>query len=74
MVRATNTGATAAIDERGRVVSQLPTFTKGTLIANVVPRMGSTPYSRWGDYPALLLMALLAFRAFRYAGARRAQA
>ncbi|HEY4998287.1 MAG TPA: apolipoprotein N-acyltransferase, partial [Usitatibacter sp.] len=41
MVRATNTGATAAIDERGRVVSKLPGFTKGTLVASVVPRKGS---------------------------------
>ncbi len=69
MVRATNTGATAAIDERGRVVSRLPTFTKATLVANVVPRTGSTPYSRWGNYPALVLMALLAFRASRHRGA-----
>jgi len=59
MVRATNTGATAAIDERGRVVSRLPNVTRGTLIASVVPRTGSTPYSRWGNYAALALMALL---------------
>ncbi len=62
MVRATNTGVTAAIDERGRVVSRLPNFTKGTLVASVVPRTGSTPYSRWGNYAALTLMTLLALR------------
>ena len=48
MVRATNTGVTAAIDERGRVVSRLPNFTKGTLVASVVPRSGSTPYVALG--------------------------
>jgi len=74
MVRATNTGATAAIDEHGRVVSRLPNFIKGTLVASVVPRMGSTPYSRWGNYPALVLIALLAYRALRYARADPARA
>jgi apolipoprotein N-acyltransferase len=71
MVRATNTGATAAIDETGRVVSRLPNFTRGTLIANVVPRAGSTPYSRWGNYPALILMALLALWTWRRGRAGR---
>ena len=60
MVRSTNTGATAAIDEKGRVVSRLPPFVAGTLVASVVPRAGSTPYSRWSDYPALALAAALA--------------
>ena len=58
MVRATNTGVTAAIDERGRVVSRLPGFVKGTLEASPVPRAGSTPYVRWGNAPALVLAAL----------------
>lgn len=57
MVRATNTGVTAAIDEHGRVVSQLPEFTRGTLVADVVPRDGSTPYVRMGNLPVLLLVA-----------------
>ncbi|MEO7743654.1 MAG: apolipoprotein N-acyltransferase [Usitatibacter sp.] len=63
MVRATNTGATAAIDERGRVVSRLAPFTAGTLVEQVTPREGRTPYSVWGNIPALLLAAALAFSA-----------
>lgn len=59
MVRSTNTGATAAIDHRGRVVAALPQFTQGALLAEAVPRRGSTPYSRWGDWPALALVAAL---------------
>ena len=57
MVRATNTGATAAIDASGRVVSRLPEFTEGTLVAEVTPRSGATPYVRWGNAPALALAA-----------------
>ncbi len=54
MVRATNTGATAAIDERGRVASRLPQFTQGTLVQEVQPREGLTPYARTGNAPAVL--------------------
>jgi apolipoprotein N-acyltransferase len=56
VVRATNTGVTAAIDERGRVVASLPEFTRGTLTADVVPRDGSTPYVRYGNVPIVLLV------------------
>ena len=59
MVRSTNTGATAAIDERGRVVSRLAPFTAGALVAQVTPRDGRTPYAMWGNLPALLLAAAL---------------
>lgn len=61
MVRSTNTGVTAAIDEQGRVVARLPVFTNGTLYADVVPRDGATPYVRMGNLAALaLVVALLA--------------
>jgi apolipoprotein N-acyltransferase len=60
MVRATNTGVTAAIDEHGRVVARLPEYTVGTLYADVVPRDGTTPYAYCGNLLALLLVALLA--------------
>jgi apolipoprotein N-acyltransferase len=59
MLRATNTGATAVIDPRGSVVTQLAHLTEGALIADVVGYTGLTPYVRWGDWPALALAALL---------------
>ena len=61
MVRSTNTGATAAIDPRGRVASRLPPFVAGTLVAAITPMEGLTPYARLGNVPALLAaLALLA--------------
>jgi apolipoprotein N-acyltransferase len=59
MVRATNTGVTAAIDEKGRVVARLANFTKGTLTAAVTPRKGMTPYAFSGNFFAWLLAATL---------------
>ena len=64
MVRATNTGVTAAIDARGRVVSRLPAFTQATLNASVQPRGGSTPYVRWGNFPVLAILAVGLFLGF----------
>lgn len=63
MVRATNTGVTAIIDERGRVLGRAPEFTATILEGRVTGRAGATPYVRWGNYAALglaLLMAVLA--------------
>ena len=60
MVRATNTGVTAAIDERGRVVARLPDYVAGTLYADVVPRDGETPYAFCGNVLVLLLAGLTA--------------
>jgi len=53
MLRATNTGVTAIIDERGRVIAQLPPFSEGVLHASAQPRVGTTPYVRWGNRFAL---------------------
>jgi apolipoprotein N-acyltransferase len=65
MVRSTNTGATAAIDPTGRVVSRLPVFTSGTLVQKVQPMKGLTPYARWGNWAAVTLAAALALLAWR---------
>ncbi|WP_334154041.1 apolipoprotein N-acyltransferase [Tepidimonas sp.] len=55
MVRATNTGATAVIDHRGRLVAELPRGQRGVLDATVEARTGITPYAawaaRWGLWP-----------------------
>jgi apolipoprotein N-acyltransferase len=65
VVRSTNTGATAAIDTHGRVVRQLEPFTSGTLVADVVPMRGSTPYARIGNWGALALLAIVLGLAIR---------
>jgi apolipoprotein N-acyltransferase len=63
MLRATNTGATAVVDPRGRVTAQLPALTEGVLDAEVTGYRGRTPYVDWGNGPFLGLAAALALLA-----------
>jgi apolipoprotein N-acyltransferase len=72
MLRATNTGLTAAVNERGAIVKALPQFTRGVLDVEAVPRQGATPYVRWKDWPVLigLLIALAASVALRKSASR----
>lgn len=46
-VLATNTGVTAIVDHRGRVVSRIPRNTRGVLVGEVEGRSGSTPFAIW---------------------------
>lgn len=55
MLRATNTGITAAIAPDGRVLGQLPAFTAGALRIEAQGYSGATPYTQWGNALALLL-------------------
>lgn len=68
LARATNTGLTAFIDERGHIVAQLERDTRGVLSGTVQPREGLTPYVRWGNrvFEALLLVQLLVFLGCRF--------
>ena len=59
VARATNTGETAVINERGRVVSSLPPQTQGSLSEDIVLFRGATPYARVGDKAAALAAALV---------------
>lgn len=49
VLRATNTGITAAIDSAGRVVGRLDPDRTGTLEVSVMPGTGLTPYMRSGE-------------------------
>ncbi|HIE55233.1 MAG TPA: apolipoprotein N-acyltransferase, partial [Chromatiaceae bacterium] len=51
LLRATNTGISAIIDDSGRVRVILAQFRKGMVRGAVEPRQGITFYSRWGDWP-----------------------
>lgn len=58
MLRATNTGMTAAIAPDGRVLEQLPPFTRGGITLKVQGHQGATPYVRWGNALAVVLCLL----------------
>jgi apolipoprotein N-acyltransferase len=58
VLRATNTGATAAIGHDGRVIAELPHFTTASLDGEAQGRTGATPYVRWGNLPAIGLIFL----------------
>ncbi|HEX2826612.1 MAG TPA: apolipoprotein N-acyltransferase [Burkholderiales bacterium] len=66
MMRATNTGMTAVIDTRGKVVDAAPEFTTAAVTARVQGYSGATPYVRAGNRPVLLLALLLLAGAWLY--------
>ena len=59
MLRATNTGVTAVIDQRGQVVRSAPEFVTATVTYPVPGYQGTTPYIRWGNHTVLALTAAL---------------
>lgn len=59
MIRTTNTGATAVIDHRGRVLQQLPYGEPGLLATQVQGMQGETPFVRWGNLPVLIFSLIL---------------
>ncbi len=56
LLRATNTGVSAIIDDRGNIVAQMPQFQEGVVKAQVIPFDGGTPYSLSGNIPLLFIM------------------
>lgn len=60
VIRVANTGVSAVIDARGRVVESLALGEAGFLDVSLPAALPPTPYARTGDGPMLLLLALLA--------------
>jgi apolipoprotein N-acyltransferase len=65
MLRATNTGATAAIDAHGNVIARLPAFTVGSIDTTIQGTTGNTPYVTSGNNTVLAVSLL--FLAFGFA-------
>ena len=59
VLRATNTGVTAIINERGMIAAQAPQFERTSLTGAVSLLQGNTPYVQWGNLLVLGLLALL---------------
>ncbi len=65
LLRAANTGITAVIDAKGRVLQSLPLNSDGWLDADVPPSLATTAYARYGDMPATMLLGLSILVLFR---------
>ncbi len=61
VLRATNTGATAIISNKGDVLATVPPFTTVILHGSVQGYVGNTPFIRWGNWViiSLLFIALI---------------
>jgi len=60
LLRATSNGVTAIVDPAGAVRGRLPQFRDGVLTGEYHTMEGQTPFSRFGNWPFLALLAGLA--------------
>ena len=65
VLRATNTGVTSIIGRDGGIQQMLPQHEEGVLTGQAQGYVGATPYVRWGNTVALLLIALMLAAAWR---------
>ncbi|MGI9229798.1 MAG: apolipoprotein N-acyltransferase [Gammaproteobacteria bacterium] len=56
MLRGTNTGISAIIDEKGRIITRIEQLIADSTSATIKTFSGHTPYSRWGNYPLVILL------------------
>jgi apolipoprotein N-acyltransferase len=72
VIRATNNGVSAFIDEKGRILQTGPQFEFVSMTRDVVPMSGMTPYARGGNLPLVLgLLTILTVCSIRATRASR---
>ncbi|MAL97495.1 MAG: apolipoprotein N-acyltransferase [Alteromonadaceae bacterium] len=59
VLRGTNNGVTALIDEHGQVLQSAPRFEVAVLSGELYPVKGATPFMRWQSWPVLVLLGLI---------------
>lgn len=70
LLRSTNTGITALVNEKGEIIDTLPLEVRGTLTGIAEMRQGQTPYMRFGLWP-LLTFSVLVLLFARFQAARQ---
>ncbi|MBI1847424.1 MAG: apolipoprotein N-acyltransferase [Candidatus Rokubacteria bacterium] len=70
VVRAANTGISAAIDPAGRIRESLSLYERANLVARVGLRQGETLYTRFGDWLAYVALAVTGLAAAALATGR----
>lgn len=71
MIRATNTGMTGVVDERGNILHVAPQFSTAAVTAAVQGYAGATPYVRVGNAPVIALCIFMLLAGMLYARLRR---
>ena len=71
LLRATNTGISAIIDEKGRLLGTVPQFEQGTVSAHVIPLQGATLFVHMRDWPVVLLALSMLLAGYFFAGRKR---
>lgn len=59
MLRGTNNGVTAIIDEKGQITETIPQFERAVMTGEVFAAEGNTPYMQSGSWPVLTLAVIL---------------
>ncbi len=59
MLRATNTGISAVIDEKGRIIERAPQFQVASISATIQPRTGMTVYAVTANWLVVVVALLL---------------
>jgi apolipoprotein N-acyltransferase len=73
VVRAANTGISAVIDPLGRVIRSLPLGAEGVLDSTLPRPLSATPYARFGDGPAGLMLGFALILVLRWRARTRTQ-
>ena len=60
LLRSTNDGITAVVDDKGDVVARLPRFEPGVLTGTFHVVSGTTPFSRWSNLPVFAVLGICA--------------
>ena len=60
LLRSTNDGITAIVDDKGDVVGRLPRFEPDLLTGTIHAASGTTPFSRWLHLPLWLVLGICA--------------
>ena len=64
VIRAANTGISAVVDPYGRYLRRLPLLEQGVIDSPLPEAISATPYTRWGDWALLALLAVVFGSAF----------
>ncbi len=59
MVRATTTGPSGIINEKGKVIATAPSYTQKIITGKLRPFSGATPYTRWGNWLIVSILSVI---------------